>query len=136
MLVSPLYTRWPYHRAKLQYLGVLLCAVGLLTSGFAAAPWHVLVTIGIVYPVGGALYYFPVSAGEVQQQMSAQLTLCCAGAFAGSWTPLRMVRQKEGLGCRHCVQFWRNWRDHLSISRSSALRQVQLQNIDDSAGKF
>lgn len=60
MLVSPLYTKFPYHRAKLQYTGVSLCALGLLTSGFATAPWQVLVTIGIVYPLGGALYYFPV----------------------------------------------------------------------------
>lgn len=60
MLVSPLYTKYPYHRAKLQYLGVLLCSLGLVTSGFASAPWQVLVTIGIVYPIGGALYYFPV----------------------------------------------------------------------------
>lgn len=76
LLVSPIYTKYPWHRAKLQYLGVLLCAIGLITSGFATAPWQILVTIGIVYPLGGALYYFPVSGIDHTEGMLSENVEC------------------------------------------------------------
>lgn len=75
MAVSPIYARYPEHRSKLQYLGVALCALGLLTSGFAKEPWQVLVTIGMIYPLGGALYYFPVSTDRDARRKKSSIQL-------------------------------------------------------------
>lgn len=61
ILITPSVTRYPEYRAAIQYSGCLLSAVGILASGFVTQPWHLVVTSGLLYPVGGAMVYLPAA---------------------------------------------------------------------------
>lgn len=54
-------TRYPEYRSAIQHVGCLLSALGILLSGFATRPWHLVVTSGFLYPVGGAMVYLPAA---------------------------------------------------------------------------
>jgi len=57
VLASPLYTRYPEWRWVLQYGGLALSASGIIGSAFVTRPWQLLLTAGIMYPVGSCIYY-------------------------------------------------------------------------------
>jgi hypothetical protein len=52
-LLHPLSTfnRFPYHRVHLQLVGLLCGFLGIFGSAFATEPWHILLTLGLIYPV-------------------------------------------------------------------------------------
>ncbi|KGB76177.1 monocarboxylic acid transporter [Cryptococcus deuterogattii 99/473] len=53
---GPLFTTWPKWRKTFQYAGLLAAALSMIFSAFASKPWHLLVTIGLIYPLSGACY--------------------------------------------------------------------------------
>jgi len=57
VLASPLYTRYPEWRWVLQYGGLALSVSGIIASAFVTRPWQLLITAGLMYPVGGCIYY-------------------------------------------------------------------------------
>lgn len=61
VIVTPIYSRYPQHRALMQYCGVGLSSLGILLSAFATRPAHLVGTIGVLYPLGGAAVYIPTS---------------------------------------------------------------------------
>lgn len=61
VIIGPLFTRYPEHRAKMQYAGLALSVAGIIASAFATKPWHLVVTAGLMYPLGGCTYYFPAA---------------------------------------------------------------------------
>jgi hypothetical protein len=60
-VVGPLYARYPEHRAKIQYAGLLLSVAGLFGTAFVTKPWHLLITAGFMYSIGACTYYFPAA---------------------------------------------------------------------------
>lgn len=57
VLASPLYTRYPEWRWYLQYGGLALSVSGIVASAFVTQAWQLLITAGLLYPVGGCIYY-------------------------------------------------------------------------------
>lgn len=37
----------------MQYAGLVVSVIGIIGSAFATKPWHLIVTAGIFYPLGG-----------------------------------------------------------------------------------
>lgn len=60
-VLGPLFQRFPSHRRTLQYAGLLVSVAGVVGSAFVTAPWQLVVTAGVLYPIGGGLYYLPAA---------------------------------------------------------------------------
>ncbi|WVQ75326.1 hypothetical protein IAR50_004943 [Cryptococcus sp. DSM 104548] len=56
-VIGPLLTAVPRWQKTLQVMGILAASVALIASAFASKPWHILVTIGLLYPLAGASYF-------------------------------------------------------------------------------
>jgi hypothetical protein len=52
--------RWPNHRRLSCIIGVGVMALGLLVSSFSERVWHLILTQGLLYAIGGALIYNPM----------------------------------------------------------------------------
>lgn len=55
-----LLQRWPSFRRTSTYLGLVICATGLVASSFATRVWQVILTQGVLYAIGGGLLYHPL----------------------------------------------------------------------------
>ncbi|ODN74833.1 hypothetical protein, variant 3 [Cryptococcus amylolentus CBS 6039] len=55
-LFGPVIAAYPRWQKLAQAIGLLSASVGLISSAFATRPWHLLVSIGCIYPLCGALY--------------------------------------------------------------------------------
>ncbi|WVQ75331.1 hypothetical protein IAR50_004948 [Cryptococcus sp. DSM 104548] len=55
-LFGPVIAAYPRWQKSAQAIGVLSASIGLVSSAFATRPWHLLVSIGCIYPLCGALY--------------------------------------------------------------------------------
>ncbi|KAF8608595.1 MFS general substrate transporter [Ceratobasidium sp. AG-I] len=60
MFVVPVIASYPQHRTSFMYVGLVLCVSGLLGAAFATKVWHLIMTQGVLYSVGGTILYFPV----------------------------------------------------------------------------
>lgn len=58
-LVSILLQSYPHQRRHWASLGFAILVIALVSSSFAARIWHLIVTQGVLYAVGGSLVYFP-----------------------------------------------------------------------------
>lgn len=45
----------------MQYIGQAISTLGILLSGFATQPWHLIPTAGIMYPIGASAVYLPAT---------------------------------------------------------------------------
>ena len=61
VVIGPVFTRFPQYRPHLQYAGLALSVSGIIASAFATKPWHLVVTAGLMYPLGGCTYYLPAA---------------------------------------------------------------------------
>ena len=52
--------RWPFIRTWGTIMGVSLLVISLIASSWATQVWHLVLTHGILYAVGGTLLYSPV----------------------------------------------------------------------------
>ena len=63
-LGSPLHfmylQRWPNHRRNSCVLGVATMTLALMASSFSKEVWHLILTQGLLYAIGGLLIYNPV----------------------------------------------------------------------------
>jgi len=50
---------WPYLRRYSGITGLAIITIALIASSFSTAVWHLILTQGIMYAVGGALLYAP-----------------------------------------------------------------------------
>ncbi|WWC92207.1 uncharacterized protein L201_007161 [Kwoniella dendrophila CBS 6074] len=55
---GPLFTAYPRYPKILQVVGLLTGSLTIIASGFATKPWHLLVTLGLLYPIC-AIAWFP-----------------------------------------------------------------------------
>ncbi len=58
-LVSALLAAYPYYTRYCSYVGLAIIIVALVASSFATRVWHLIMTQGVIYAVGGGLLYFP-----------------------------------------------------------------------------
>ncbi|KAK4698438.1 hypothetical protein P7C70_g7837, partial [Phenoliferia sp. Uapishka_3] len=57
VVLGPLLIRYPQHRLRMQQGGLVISVASLLLSAFATKPWHLLISIGLLYPFSALLYY-------------------------------------------------------------------------------
>jgi len=56
LIVYRLFTAFPRQRQLFQITGLLISTVALIATGFVTAPAHLVVTMGILYPMSGGEY--------------------------------------------------------------------------------
>ncbi|KIY65693.1 MFS general substrate transporter [Cylindrobasidium torrendii FP15055 ss-10] len=59
LIIMPVIYRYPWYKRHIMWLGVALCTAGLIGAAFATELWHLLLTQGIMYALGGSMLYFP-----------------------------------------------------------------------------
>ncbi|KAK4058186.1 hypothetical protein OIO90_000925 [Microbotryomycetes sp. JL221] len=97
--------------------GSVVCFLGLLTSSFSKEPWHLLLSQGLLYSIGGAFVYYPtfsyLSEWFVARRGFAN-GCCFAGTAAGGLVyPFIMdaLLQRFGPGVTmRSLRLWRNRR--------------------------
>ncbi|KAJ3788249.1 MFS general substrate transporter [Lentinula aff. detonsa] len=60
-IILPIINRYPWHKRNAMILGVILCVSGLVGAAFSTKVWHLIITQGILYSIGGSLLYFPMT---------------------------------------------------------------------------
>ncbi|KAI9044845.1 major facilitator superfamily domain-containing protein [Aspergillus affinis] len=63
-LASPislfLLQRWPQYCRMSSLFGLAVAVIGLIASSFATKIWQLIITQGIIYPLGACMLYYPV----------------------------------------------------------------------------
>jgi MFS family permease len=59
-LLFAVFQRWPHICRKSSPLGLAIVVVAIALSSFATSVWHLILTQGVLYAVGGGLLYYPV----------------------------------------------------------------------------
>ena len=64
MYLGPPFTfgllqRFPHHRRRFAVAGLVITLFALVGSSFATRVWHLILTQGVLYAVGGSILYFP-----------------------------------------------------------------------------
>ncbi|KAI5477335.1 hypothetical protein MNV49_006477 [Pseudohyphozyma bogoriensis] len=77
-----MFARFPHQRVKLQYASLVLSSCGLLGSAFVTKPWHLVVTLGLLYPCGAAFYLPAVTL--LFEWFAARRGLASGIMFAGT----------------------------------------------------
>jgi MFS family permease len=54
------FQRWPKFLHRSLIIGLPIVVLAVFLSSFATAPWHLILTQGILYAVGGNLLYYPI----------------------------------------------------------------------------
>ncbi|KAL2044944.1 hypothetical protein N7G274_002719 [Stereocaulon virgatum] len=54
-----LLQRFPHHRRRFAFAGLVITSTALIGSSFATRVWHLILTQGVLYAVGGSILYFP-----------------------------------------------------------------------------
>ncbi|TXT13402.1 hypothetical protein VHUM_00769 [Vanrija humicola] len=55
--IGPLFAALPWYEKYFQYAGLMVATAGLIASAFATEPWHLVLTIGIMFTFSGLTYY-------------------------------------------------------------------------------
>lgn len=59
VVLFPLYKKWPRLRSLSPYIGLPIVAVAVIAASFASKVWHLILTQGVMYGIGGAIVYYP-----------------------------------------------------------------------------
>ncbi|KAH7108372.1 MFS general substrate transporter [Auriculariales sp. MPI-PUGE-AT-0066] len=62
VVVLNVCTRWPRTRRPMMIGGLVVSTLALVAAAFATEPWHLLMTWGIAFSVGGSALYYPASS--------------------------------------------------------------------------
>ncbi|WVQ83767.1 hypothetical protein IAT38_005911 [Cryptococcus sp. DSM 104549] len=82
VFLGPLLAAFPRWQKTLQFAGLMGAVVAMITSAFATKPWHLVVTMGCIYPLSGA-YYLPC-ATLIYEWFFAKRGLATGIMFAGT----------------------------------------------------
>ncbi|TXT15530.1 hypothetical protein VHUM_00033 [Vanrija humicola] len=55
--LGPLYAAYPQYTRHFQLFGLLCGTVSLLSTAFVSKSWHLIVTLGLIYPLSASLYF-------------------------------------------------------------------------------
>ncbi|KAK9849631.1 major facilitator superfamily domain-containing protein [Penicillium brevicompactum] len=75
--------KWPRITRINSVLGLAIAVTGVLTSSFATKMWQLTITQGVIYPIGGAMLYYPVLL-FVDEWFERRKGLAFGVAWAGS----------------------------------------------------
>lgn len=53
------FQRYPTHRRLCSVLGLFTISLALITSSFSTRVWHLILTQGVLYALGGSMLYTP-----------------------------------------------------------------------------
>ena len=59
-LVSALLAAFPHYTRICSFVGLAIIIVAFVASSFATRVWHLILTQGVMYAIGGGLLYFPI----------------------------------------------------------------------------
>lgn len=59
IFLFPVYQKWPRLRNMSPYAGLLIIAAALIAASFASKVWHLILTQGVLYALGGSMVYYP-----------------------------------------------------------------------------
>ncbi|KAL1408130.1 hypothetical protein Q8F55_004933 [Vanrija albida] len=55
--LGPLFTALPWYEKPMMLGGLVVATAGLIASAFATEPWHLVLTVGIMFTFSGLTYY-------------------------------------------------------------------------------
>lgn len=115
-------------------VGLTGASLSLVLSAFATQPWHLVVTLGLLYPLGNREH--PVQVRPLRNCSSLPCLYYnnVSPIHAGCHSPLRMVPGKARHGQRHHVRGHWGRRNCLSIHCASLVAFVWLQGSHDQSG--
>jgi hypothetical protein len=59
-LLFAVYTRYPQFVRQSTFIGLPIVSLAIFLSSFATSIWHLTLTQGVMYAIGGGLLYYPV----------------------------------------------------------------------------
>jgi hypothetical protein len=59
LIMFPAYKKWPRMRNRSPYVGLAVLVVSLIGASFASRVWHLILTQGVLYGIGGSIIYYP-----------------------------------------------------------------------------
>ncbi|KAJ4498931.1 hypothetical protein C8R41DRAFT_816918 [Lentinula lateritia] len=57
--ITPVITRYPYHKCNSMYVGTILCWVSLFAASYTTKVIQLVALQGALYAIGGSLLYIP-----------------------------------------------------------------------------
>ncbi|KAM0751381.1 putative monocarboxylic acid transporter [Meredithblackwellia eburnea MCA 4105] len=60
IVFGPMLSRWPQHRRTFQIAALVIATAGILISAFVTKPWHLMITLGLLYPFS-CMFYLPAA---------------------------------------------------------------------------
>lgn len=101
---------WPRFRRISSVLGLAIITLGLIASSFSTAVWHLIVTQGIVYAIGGSLVYSPailyLDEWFVKRKGFAFGVMWAGTGVSGIVVPFIMAWGLEAYGFRTMLRAW------------------------------
>ncbi|KAJ9122473.1 hypothetical protein QFC22_001900 [Naganishia vaughanmartiniae] len=85
VVFGPLGSAYPQYRWQLMLVGLAGASLSIVLSAFATQPWHLVVTLGLLYPLAG-LFYMPAAIllfEWFQQRRGMASGIMYAGTGAG-----------------------------------------------------
>jgi MFS family permease len=110
IVLFPLYKKWPRLRSQTSFVGLPLVAISVISASFSTKVWHLILTQGVTYGVGGALLYFPcllfLDEWFVQKKGLAFGIMWAGSGVAGLVMPFAMSSMLAKYGFRTTLRAW------------------------------
>jgi hypothetical protein len=109
-LIHVVLMAWPQHRQKAMHAGLMLAITGLVAASFATKVWHLILTQGLMYALGGLSLYFPaiiyVDEWFIQRKGMAYGAMWGGTGAGGIGIPLLMDWLLNTYGHRTALRTW------------------------------
>ncbi|KAJ8080610.1 hypothetical protein PM082_017444 [Marasmius tenuissimus] len=60
IFIMPFVFRFPEYNNKAMGVGYIICLAGLVGAAFSVEAWHLVVTQGVLFSLGGSILYYPM----------------------------------------------------------------------------
>ena len=108
--VFTLMQRYPQYRRHMNIAGMPVAVTALIASSFATRTWHLILTQGILYGVGGMLFYTPtivfLEEWFVRYRGLAFGVMWAGTGFAGVTIPFFLAAALEKWGWQTALRIW------------------------------
>lgn len=110
LVLFPLYKKWPILRNRSPYVGLPLVAISVIAASFANKVWHLILTQGVIYGIGGSLVYFPtilyVDEWFIRRKGFAFGIMWAGTGAAGLVVPFLLSSLLSHFGFRTALRAW------------------------------
>ncbi|ODN91369.1 hypothetical protein L198_05881 [Cryptococcus wingfieldii CBS 7118] len=90
-VIGPFLTAVPRWQRTFQVMGILAASVALMASAFSSKPWHILVTIGLLYPLAVRLSH----ASNLSEEQRKALESVPSRSRGSASTPSRSAQSQS-----------------------------------------